>query len=155
MLTLVPESWFSWDFSVIDDSGDVVLIDRHWFRENASFSVNGRSFDVRRTSLVRGTFALEHAGVTVAEARKPSSFRRAFDITTGADHYRLEAANVFGRAFVLSHDGIPVGGVRPTSFIGRTATAQFPEQLPPEIQLFIVFLVLILWKRAADAAAAS
>jgi hypothetical protein len=155
MLTLIPKSWFSWDFRVTDNSGDIALIDRHWFREDASFSINGRSFDVRRTSLVRGTFALEHAGVTVAEARKPSSFRRAFDITTATDHYRLEAANIFGRAFVLSHDGIPVGGVRPTSFIGRSATAQFPERLPREIQLFIVFLVLVLWRRAADAAAAS
>jgi len=155
MLTLIPKSWFSWDFRVTDNSGDVALIDRHWFRENASFSVSGRSFDVRRTSLVRGTFALEHAGVTVAEARKPSSFRRAFEITTGEDHYRLEAATIVGREFVLSHNGIPVGSVRPKSFLGRTATAHFPERLPREIQLFIIFLVLALWKRAADAAAAS
>ena len=155
MLTLIPKSWFSWDFRVTDNSGDVALIDRHWFRESASFSVDGQSFHVRRTSLVRGTFTLQHAGVTVAEAKKPSSFRRAFDITTGADHYRLEAATIFGRAFILSHDGRAVGDVRPTSFMGRTSTAQFPEQLPREMQLFVVFLVLILWKRAADAAAAS
>jgi hypothetical protein len=155
MLTLIPKSWFSWDFRVIASSGDVALIDRHWFRESASFSVKGRSFNVRRTSLVRGAFTLEHAGVAVAEAKKPSSFRRAFEITIGADHYRLEAATIFGREFVLSHDGISVGGVRPNSFFGRTATAQFPERLPREIQLFMVFLVLVLWKRAADAAAAS
>jgi hypothetical protein len=153
MLTLVPKNWFSWDFRVIDDSGDVALIDRHWFRERASFSIDGRSFNVRRTSVLQGTFVLEHEGETLAEAVKPSSFRRRFEITTGSGHYRLEAESMLGRAFVLSDDGIPVGEVRPKSFVGRTATVQFPERLPREIQLFMVFLVLVHWKRASDAAA--
>lgn len=155
MLTLVPKSWFSWDFKVLHDGEEVALIDRHSFRESASYSLGDQIYDVRRTSVVQGTFVLERSGEVIAAARKASSFRRTFEITTATDEYRLKAATAFGRTFELWHGSDVVGTVRPTSMLGRRTTADLPATLPPEFQLFIVFLVLVLWKRAATAAAAS
>ena len=153
MLTVIPKSWLSWDFHVTEDGQAVALIDRHWFRERASFSVDGKSYDVRRTSVMHGTFVLEHSGRVVAEARKRSAFRRSFDISSGGNRYTLEAVSAFGREFRLLRGGTPAGRIRPVSMLRRTATAVFPEAMPREVQLFVVFLVLVLWKRAADAAA--
>lgn len=155
MLTLNPKSWFSWDFRVLDGDEELALIDHRWLREGASFSIGGRDFDVRRTSVVRGTFVLERAGVVLAEAAKPSAFRRTFEIRAGADQYRLVASTVFGRAFELWHSGAAIGRIWPKSLWGRAATADLPDTLSRETQLFIVFLVLALWKRAAAATAGS
>jgi hypothetical protein len=150
MLTLIPKNWFSWDFRVLDGEQDIAFIDRDWFRERASFTLDHRTYDVRRTSILRGTFALEQSGVTLAEASKTSAFRRAFEVHFGGHHYRLQAARFFGREFHLLQGGVSVGTVRPRSVLGRSATAEFPERIPREVQLFLVFLVLNLWKRAAE-----
>jgi hypothetical protein len=152
MLKLIPKNWFSWDFRVLQGGHEIALIDRHWYQERASYTLAGRTYDVRRTSLLHGTFVLEHASMVLALATKPSAFQRAFDITIGADQYRLEAASVGRREFHLLQGGVKVGSVRPDSFLRRSATAQMPAQLPQEVQLFLIFLVLTLWKRAADAA---
>jgi hypothetical protein len=152
MLGVIPKSWFSWDFYVVEDGRKIAFIDRHWFRERASFSLDGESYGVRRTSVVRGTFVLEHAGSVLAEAIKPSSFRRSFDISVGADRYSLTAASAFRREFRLFRGGAPVGTINPVSVLGRSATAAFGDGIPRAVQLFVVFLVLVLWKRAADAA---
>src|SRR5262245_16716675 len=152
MLKLVPKNWFSWDFRVLQGGQEIALIDRHWFQEKASYSLAGRTYEVRRTSVLHGTFVLEHANMVLALANKPSAFHRAYDITIGAEQYRLEAAAVARREFHLLQGGVTVGSVRPDSFLRRSATAQLPAKLPQEVQLFLIFLVLNLWKRAADAA---
>lgn len=155
MLSLEPKNWFSWDFRVLDGDEELALIDYRWFRERASFSIGGRDFDVRRTSVVHGTFVLEHSGVVLAEASKPSTFRRTFEITAGEQQYRLVASTVFGRAFDLWHAGAAIGRISPKSPWGRAATADLPAALPREMQVFVIFLVLVLWKRAASAGGGS
>ena len=98
MLTLVPKSWLSWDFRVEEDGREVAFIDREWFRERASFSLDGEWYVVRRTSVMHGTFALERDGVELARAQKTSAFRRAFEIeTTEGERYALTAVSMFRR----------------------------------------------------------
>jgi hypothetical protein len=152
MLTLIPKSWLSWDFRIEDDGREIAFIDRDWFRERATFAVDGAAYDVRRTSVVQGTFTLERGGVEIARAQKTSAFRRAFEIET-ADHerYELRAASTFRREFQLTRGGVPVGSISPVSMFGRTATAHLPETVPRPVQLFMLFLVLVLWKRRSDA----
>jgi hypothetical protein len=156
MLTLIPKSWLSWDFRVTEDGRDIAFIDRDWFRERATLDVDGATYHMRRTSVVHGTFALEHDGRVVAEAKKTSAFRRAFEVVTvDGERYELQASSMFRREFQLLRGGVPVGAVRPVSIFGRTATVNFPQTVPRPLQLFLVFLVLVLWKRTSDAAASS
>jgi len=154
MLTLIPAGWFSWSYRVLRDGADLTRIARPWFREQGSFVLEGVRYEVRRTGWLCGIFALERDGVLLAEATKPSVFRRAFEISVRDDRLDLRAASPFGRTFGLWRGSEPLGTVRPVSVWGRTATADFAAGVAPEVQLFVVFLVLVLWKRAADAAAA-
>lgn len=153
MLTLTPTHWFSWNFRVTAGGEDIAVIGRHWFRERAAFSVGGTSFAVRKTTAFRSNFVLERNGWVVAEARKPSAFRRRFELTIGGKQLVLRSASPFRREFRLFDGAREVGRIRPLSFLGRTATAELPETMPMEIQLFVIFLVLMLWKREADAGA--
>ena len=152
MLTLIPNSMFSWDFRVLHDGEEIALIDREWFRERASFTVDGKTFDVRRTSVLNGTFVLEHADAAIAIATKSSIFKRAFEIAVGSNIYTLQATSVFGREFSLSQGGVIIGYFRPLSLFGRTAEATFPGTITRPVQLFLAFLVLTLWKRSAESA---
>lgn len=152
-LTLRPRRWFSWDFRVLAGDEDIALIDGHWLRERASFTLGDETFEVRRTSVMRGTFVLERSGEPLAEATKGSALRRAFDVRVGAERYELRAVSIFRREFRLFRGGIPVGVIRPVSAFRREAIAQLPDRMPLPVQLFLLFLVRVLWKRASDAAA--
>lgn len=152
-LTLRPKAFWSWDFDILDGDRVVAVLDRHWLREMAAFDVEGQRWQVRRTSVMRGTFALELDGRVVAEAQKTSSFRRAFAVTVGPERFELRAVSIFRREFQLFRGGIAIGSIRPTSPFRRHAIAQLPSSLPLPLRLFLVFLVLVIWKRQSDSAA--
>lgn len=115
MLTLTPKAWYSWDFRILEGDVEIVLLDRHWFRERASFTMDGSTYAVRRASIVRGTFVLERDGRTIAEAKKTSAFRRAFDVQAGPERWVLMAKSAFRREFALFR-GRPAGRDGPTGF---------------------------------------
>jgi len=48
-----------------------------------------------------------------------------------------------------------LGVIAPVSVLRRSAMAQLPAEKPLPVRLFIAFLVVVLWKRQADAAASS
>lgn len=153
-LTLIPKSWVSWDYRVLWEDREIAQLDRSWIRERASFTLDGEQYEARRTSLVRGTFVLERAGRVEAEAVKPSLFRRAFDIRVGAVPYRLETVSAFRREFRVLRVGVQAGRVRPASLFRRTLVAELQATIPLPVQLFLTFLVLVLWKRQQEAGAA-
>ena len=41
MLRVVPKRWFSWDFTVMDESNTVADIDMSWWREKGVLAVEG------------------------------------------------------------------------------------------------------------------
>jgi hypothetical protein len=153
VLVLTPTRWYSWDFRVTANGQEIALIDRDWFRERATFAIDGKSYEVRRTSMLRSSFVLERGGTVIAEATKPSSFRRTFEVTVGDKRLTLRAVSVFRWEFHLFDGPTWVGRIRRVSVFRRRATAEFLEGMSREVQLLVVFLVLVLWKRSTDRAA--
>jgi hypothetical protein len=51
--------------------------------------------------------------------------------------------------------GKQIGSVYPEHALTRKAVIDFPEEIPLVVRVFMFWLVVILWKRASDAAAAS
>lgn len=156
MLRIEPKGWLSWRFRVLDARGRTLTeIHQAWVRERVTFAIDGTPYTVRRTSAWRSTFQLEQPEGVLAEATKPSMLRRAFDVVTPRDHFRLEAPSLFGRTFEVYRDEAPVGSIRPAALLSRSAEADLPDDLPQPIRVFLVFLVLLLWKRATNTAAAT
>ena len=134
-------------------------LDLAWFRDEGEFAIQGRTFEifleVRKTTfkdLVLDEddppILLREDGRTIASATKPSAFRRSFDVVFDLTDYKLEAVAPFVRRFVLRKDFRVVGSIHPVHCIGRKAIVELPEYLPLEVQLFIAWLVIMLWKRA-------
>ena len=73
----------------------------------------------------------------------------------GGRAFTLKATSTFGRAFVLTEGDHAVGSVAPQGFFGRKAKADLPDDLTLEIRAFLIWLVVVMWKRQAKAARAS
>jgi hypothetical protein len=147
MLTLVPRHPFSWDFKVMQGPHVIAEIDNGWWRERADIAIGSDPYTVRRESVLRGEFVLEHGGTALARARKPSAFRRLFVVDAGTTHLVLRARSIFRRAFVLMEGDTQVGWISPDRFYSRRATANFPEGLPLPVNVFIAWLTVLLWRR--------
>ncbi len=147
-LRIIPQGWLSRDFRVLEGGVELAVIDKSWLGESGAFTIYGKTYTVARTSVLRGTFTLEHNGRVLAEAVKPSPFLRSFEITANGDRYSLRAVSPFRRKFLLLRRGSVLGEIEPVSLFGREAVARLPKEMPTPLQLFVVYLVLVLWRRS-------
>lgn len=152
MLKATPTSFVSKDFDIFDDSEQIAVLSLSWFRERGQLEIGGRSFDIGREGLANGTFFLERNGERLVEAIKPSMFRRRFEITFAGKQYQLQASAPISRTFDLLDGNRFIGQIKPKSIFSRTAIVDLPEDLPVEVRVFMTWLVLVLWKRAQQAA---
>jgi hypothetical protein len=151
ILNAIPKRWFSWDFNLMDGTGQVAEIDVAWWREQGLLTVRGVPYKVYREGLASGAFILETGGSVVARAEKPSAFHRCFVIEYGGRLFTLRAKSAFGREFILFDDGPnEIGFIAPEGIFTRRAIAGFPEELPLPVKAFIMWLVIIIWKRDSD-----
>lgn len=153
MLTAIPKRWFSWDFTVTEESQAVAEIDMSRWREKGVLTVRGVDYRVYREGMMSGDFILESAGAVIARADKPSAFHRSFTINFEGRRYTLEAKAVLRRTFLLLDGDREVGALSPEGLFTRRATVDLPQALPLPVRVFIVWLAVVLWKRDSDAAA--
>jgi len=147
MLQIVPTHWYSWDVTVTDESRPVADIALSWLGETGTLTVDGNTYDVHREGLMSGTFVLEHAGRVLAQAEKPSVFRREFVIRHADREYTLRPQSFFGRAYVLLDGSRQLGSLAPKGPFTRGAAADLPHDLPLPLRMFIVWLTVVLWRR--------
>lgn len=155
MLTAVPKSWFSWDFTVMDGTRTVGDIDVSCWREKGVITVAGADCRVYREGLMSGDFILASEDNVLARAKKPSAFRRAFIVQYADTQYTLRPASAWGRAFALLDRDRVVGMLSPRGLFTRRAAIDLPETMPLSVRVFIIWLAVIIWKREADAQGAT
>lgn len=149
MISAKPHSAFSWDFTVYEDETPVAEVDLAWIRERATVTIKEIDCEVYRESMA-GAFVLAVDGHVLIRAQKASFFTRTFDITYDEHAYHLKAKSPFGRAFDLWQGDTVIGTVTPRSAFTRTLDADLPDGLPLVVRVFILWLVILLWKRAAS-----
>ncbi len=155
MLNVEPKGWFSQTFTVRDGDMQVASIDLAAFGEQAEIAIEGRPYTLRRERFASGPFLLESNGVVLARADKPQVLARLFVVENQGRPLTLKHAGGIGRKFVLLAGEQGIGSMGPQRMGGRAAVANFPSDLPLPTRVFMIWLVLILWRRAAGAAAAA
>ncbi len=95
---------------------------------------------------------LGHA--TIAQASH-KALSRSWTVTFGDRDLMLKSASVFRRAYQVLENGSVVGDVTPKSFVSRGLTATLPDDVPEPVQVFVVLIVLSVWRRRQTAAASS
>jgi hypothetical protein len=153
MLTLMPKSWFSWNFRLEEPVGNAVAEVRlsSW-RDRGSVVVGGVTYTIRRDGLL-GPFVMEAPdGSMVGTAVKPSMFRAQFFVGEREPTYLLKREGFFRRRYGLFRDDRRIGSIVPGLWL-RRADVELAEEVPETIRAFLIWLACLLWKRAVAAAA--
>jgi hypothetical protein len=154
-LTMVPQRWYSWDFTVTSGERRVAVLDLAVWRERATIMIGDVTHRVFRERAMSGDFLIEAGGRELARATKPSCFRDTMIVHYGGREYTLRKPSIWRRTFVLMDGERQIGSIAPESMWSRRATAEFPQEWPTPITLFVIWLVIVLWKRDAESAAAA
>ncbi len=149
MLRAEPNSAFSWDFTVYDDGTPVAELDLAWIREAGDVMIGEVACSMYREEMF-GAFVLEAGGFPLVRAVKPSAFLREFEITYDDRQYVLKAESAFLRAFALFEGEVRIGRIEPDHMFTRKMTVDLPETMPLAVRAFIVWLVIVMWKRASQ-----
>ncbi len=155
MLEAKPVNIFSGDFNIEAEEQKIAFLDISLWKESGKISIEGRPYKLYREGLMSGAFVLENEGHAIARAIKPSAFRSQFDLEINARRYSLKRDSVFGRAFSVFQDGAAVGSIRPAGLFTKRTIIDLPADWPIPVQVFVFWLVLVIWKRKDRAAAAT
>jgi hypothetical protein len=151
MLQAIPRHWYSWRYDLVEGTTHLAEVCVSSWRAAGQITVGQNTFKVSRQGMFRGAFLLESSdGSILARAEKPSVFRRSFDIQHQGRHYILKTGSMFGRRLVLLDGMIEVGSLTARSILSRRAEVNLPEDLPAPVKAFVVWLSVLLWKRASD-----
>jgi hypothetical protein len=151
MLTAKPQSWLNWDFTLVRNGESLADIDLSFWREKGGFTVADTSYRTYREGLLSGAFILEANGAVVARAHKPSAWTRRLVIDFDGTELELRPQSAFGRGFQLVRNGRAIGSLVPQGFLSRRISIELPDDLPLPIRTFLVWLVVMLWRRDANA----
>jgi hypothetical protein len=154
-MRIIPKAWYSWDFDVVGGDRTLATLDLSCWREKADVLIEDVTHRVFREHAMNGDFIIERGGQVLARATKPSAFRHAFLVNYNGKTYSLRRPSVWRRAFALLDGERQIGSVSPNSMWTRDATADLPRDWPMAIKAFVIWLVIILWKRDSDSAAAA
>jgi hypothetical protein len=153
VLQLVPQGWLGWNFDVLAGHQKIAEIKSSTLPESGTFLLDTSSYRAYREGMFSGDFFLESNGQTIAQARKPSAFHSSFDITHLDRSYTLRKESFVGRSFILLEGDRETGSIRPEGLLTRRAIVELPEVMPLPVQLFVIWLAIILWRREANAGA--
>ncbi len=147
MLQAKPVGLFSPDFKIEAEGREISYLDLGCWREAGEIQVQDKPYRLSREGLMSGAFVLETEGWPVARATKPSAFRSFFELEIDSRRYSLTRASMFTRAFSVLDGDSEVGRIRPAGFLSRRALIQLPAEWPQAVQIFVFWLVVIIWNR--------
>ena len=152
MLKAIPKHAFSGDFHIFrEDGSEIAFLDIATFKEAADLIIEDVNYRFEREKMMKGAFLLKMGDEVFIKAEKPSAFRNQFELTIHGDAYLLKRVSVWKREYVLEKDGEIIGNIRPTGALSRKSEIDLPEDWPVVVQIFIFWLVLIIWNREAAA----
>ena len=140
---------FSWRYSLRAGGELLTELSASWIRERARFEVEGQTYHVARVGLLRGGFQLTGPKGLVATAVKPSFLRRTFQVEWGERQLTLRALSPVSLDFGLFEGTERLGTIR-SHVLLREAILELPLELPLELRVFLLSLVVFLWKRGVN-----
>jgi hypothetical protein len=130
---------------------DVVL---NGWSDKGTLTIGEATYRVRREALLSRTFVLEGAEGVLARAKSRGFFRPELLLHHAGRDYTLRARSIFRRTFVLLDGSREMGSLVPKNPFTRKAAADLPSDLPLPLRMFVVWLTVMSWRRAAAAGSA-
>ncbi|GJM22756.1 MAG: hypothetical protein DHS20C15_26710 [Planctomycetota bacterium] len=156
MLIATPKSVWSQHYQVTSATGEPIAeLDLSMLKEGARLHYQGKVYRIERESLMRGPWLLLDGDTPVFEANKPSLMRNRFLVMVKGASLELAPKTWMMRRFgVVGPDWVDLGEIRRPSWFRRKVEIDLSDLVPEQAQLFLLFLAVVIWRRA-DVAAAS
>lgn len=149
VLQFGPKSFFrSRIYSIAREGITVgeISFGKRW--ESATITIGATNYTAAREGKIRGSFYLEASGNCLAKADQPSARSRAFTMQVGGRTLTLKALSVFGRTFILTEHDMQIGSIAALGWFAGKCKAELPDDVALEIQAFLIWLVIVMQRRA-------
>jgi hypothetical protein len=109
----------------------------------STFQLDDRSFSVRGVGILRTTVELKHAETVIATLRHKPFFNH-YTLEFGGRTWTFKATTMLANRFGLFENETQAGTVSSGAYFSRLKdiTADLPEELPREIQLFLLSIFI-------------
>ena len=146
-----PTGLLTSGFDLIGDDRLLATMEGSFWREGGSVRVGNDVWELRRQGW--STFRLVRNDVDEAVARHRGFFKNSFEIDHAGRAYQLVQRSIWRRTFTVLDGGVEVGSIEPTSVWTNAAAVRLPDTMPLQLQVFIVGVVAIQWRRAQASSA--
>ena len=153
MLTVTRRSVFSREFEVHDGIAPVGEFSLSRVGDHSELRVGLDLYEARRIGWINPGFVLKHRDLEVARANPAGVFRQAHEIRTARFAVTLRPRGFFRSDYGLFDGETELGWIRRVGFWRSTVEASFAPQIDPPIQIWLLWIATILWRRAEAAAA--
>ena len=141
-----PRGLLTSGFDLLGDDMLLATMEGSFWREGGSVRVGNDVWELRRQGW--STFRLVRNDVDEAVARHRGFFKNSFEIDHAGRTYQLAQRSIWRRTFAVLDGGVEVGNIEPTSVWTNAAAVRLPDNMPLQLQVFIVGVVAIQWRRA-------
>ena len=126
---------------------------RRW--EGATVMFDGTRYTAGRDGKMSGAFYIETNGGRLASADKPGAWKPLFTIRANGRTITLKKASVFSRGYVVTESDVQIGTIAPDGWFWGFFKAELPDELGPGLQAFLIWLVIVMTRRAMAQSAAT
>lgn len=151
MLEARKTSAWSGQYDLFADGTRIAAWDPSFWRNGGTLDLTGRRFQIKASGFGRRYEMLDEVGQPVAIADRVG--RRDWTVWADGVNYTFRRASFWGSDQHLMAGATPVGSISKVSMWRGDAVADLPG-LPLPVQVFVVTVVLALWRQQAGAAAA-
>lgn len=154
MLTVQPHGAVTTGFDLVDDvRGTVGALAGSAWREGGRISAGGQEYEFHKDGGRR--FALVGpGGGELATAERTSLWTASWRVTAGGRTYEVSKPSMWRSRYEIRDGGQVTGALDRRGFLRTRAEVTLPPDLPPAIQVFLVAVVMIQWRRDSTAASA-
>jgi hypothetical protein len=143
---VVPQGIFSRHYDLRRDGEAMASLKMQLWTEGCEFTIAGHRFSIRRTSLWKDGFQLLAGPSSVCDVKR-GFWSRRFELEAVEEKWFLQPAGWFTRTYQLVSGNRVVGSIRHTGLFTRSRVGEFAESVPPPVQMFAIFLVLVVSRR--------
>jgi hypothetical protein len=151
----VPRSFFSWNFEILENSQKIADLDMSSWREKGLVQVDGANFTISKEGFINPTFTFSQDNTELATATKETMLSHGFVVDVDGKRFYLKKKSFFSRVMLFSNDLGSIGTIKRRSLFKRGALVELPEDVDLPVRIFVIWLVLLMWKRDSDNAASS
>ena len=149
-------SGFGWrNIELRDESGRVAEIVFSAWSAKAEIRAEGITFEARKLGVFKPGYQLLRGSQEVARVSPVGFWRRPWDLHWNSSTLRFKPRNLWTRRFIILDGETEVGSVGLKGIWNNQLIGQFPSNMNPPLQAFLVWLCVVLWRRASAGAAAS